>query len=83
MTDLRDTDKSRYFATTAFNHCFVIRSQSLFFVIEYLWEANRSAVFTQEPPQKEEKRGFIYAVAKYYSQRKKLDDIAHEQTIIC
>ena len=54
-----------------------------FFFIEYLWEANRSAIFTQEPPQKEEKRGFIYAVAKYYSQRKKLDDIAHEQTIIC
>ena len=42
------------------------------FFIEYLWEANRSAIFTQEPPQKEKKRGFIYAVAKYYSQRNKV-----------
>ena len=42
------------------------------FFIEYLWEANRSAIFTQERRQKEEKRGFIYAVAKYYSQRNKV-----------
>ena len=27
---LRDTDKSRYFATTEFNNCFIIRSPSLF-----------------------------------------------------
>ena len=29
--DLRDTDKSRYFAITEFNNCFIIRSLSLFF----------------------------------------------------
>ena len=32
IIDLRDTDKSRYFATTEFNNCFIIRSPSLFFV---------------------------------------------------
>ena len=31
IIDLRDTDKSRYFATTEFNNCFIIRSPSLFF----------------------------------------------------
>ena len=30
MSDLRDTDKSRYFAITEFNNCFIIRSPSLF-----------------------------------------------------
>ena len=33
--DLRDTDKSRYFAITEFNHRFIIRSLSMFFN-EYL-----------------------------------------------
>ena len=60
VIDLRDTDKSRYFAITEFNNCFIIRSPSLFFK-EYLWEAKRSAIFTQERSQEGEKRGFIYA----------------------
>ena len=33
--DLRDTDKSRYFAKTEFNNCFIIRLSNLFFN-EYL-----------------------------------------------
>ena len=32
ITDLRDTDKSRYFAITEFNNCFIIRSPSLFLI---------------------------------------------------
>ena len=32
----------------------------------------RSAIFTQERSQKGEKRGFIYAVAKYYLQQKQV-----------
>ena len=31
IIDLRDTDKSRYFAITEFNNCFIIQSLSLFF----------------------------------------------------
>ena len=31
IIDLRDTDKSGYFAITEFNNCFIIRSLSLFF----------------------------------------------------
>ena len=30
IIDLRDTDKSRYFAITEFNNCFIIQSSSLF-----------------------------------------------------
>ena len=63
IIDLRDTDKSRYFAITEFNNCFIIRSRSLFFK-EYLREAKRSAIFTQERSQEGEKRGFIYAWAE-------------------
>ena len=36
--ELRDTDKSRYFAITEFNNCIIIRPLSLFF-IEYLRKA--------------------------------------------
>ena len=42
--ELRDTDKSRYFAITEFNNCFIIRSPGLFFN-EYLLEAKRSFSF--------------------------------------
>ena len=31
IIDLRDTDKSRYFAITEYNNCLIIRSPSLFF----------------------------------------------------
>ena len=31
IIDLRDSGKSRYFAITEFNNCFIIRSPSLFF----------------------------------------------------
>ena len=60
INDLRDTDKSRYFAITEFNNCFIIRSPSFFFFKEYLREAKRSAIFTQERSQEGDKRAFIY-----------------------
>ena len=53
IIDLRDTDKSRYFAITVFNNCVIIRSPSLFFK-EYLRETKRSAIFTQERSQEGE-----------------------------
>ena len=67
IIDLGDTDKSRYFAITEFNNCFIIRSPSLFFN-EYPREAKRSAIFTQERSQEGEKHGFLYACAEYYLQ---------------
>ena len=70
--DLRDTDKSRYFAITEFNNCFIIRSPSLLFK-EYFREAKRSAIFTQERSQEGEKRGFIYAWAEKYLQPKTVE----------
>ena len=45
IIDLRDTGKSRYFAITEFNNCFIIGSwPSLFFNV-YFREAKRSAIF--------------------------------------
>ena len=82
IIDLRDTDKSRSFATTEFNHCLIIRSPSCF-CNEYLREAKRSAIFTQGGSQEGEKRGLIYAWAEYYCSQTKLDDIRREETIIC
>ena len=67
LIDLRDTNKSRYFEVSEFNNCFIIRSPSLFFN-EYLREAKRSAIFHAR------------VIAKHKTQ---LDDIAHEQNIIC
>ena len=62
--DLRDTDKSRYFAITEFHDCFIIRSPSLFFN-EYLREAKSSTISTQERSQEGEKRCRILFVAKH------------------
>ena len=41
------TDKSRYFAITEFNNCFIIRSLSLFFIAVSA-ALQESTIFTQE-----------------------------------
>ena len=51
IIDLRDTDKSRYFAIT----------ESLDLRVWFLNEAKRPAIFTEVRSQEGEKRGFIYA----------------------
>ena len=72
IIDLRDTDKSRYFAITGFNnYCFNIQSPSLFFD-GYLREAKRSAIFMHEWLQEGEKSGYLYAWAEYYLQPNKV-----------
>ena len=65
IIDPRDTDKSRYFAITEFNNCFILRSPSLF-----CNEAKQSAIifFTHERSQEGGKRGFVYAWPEYYLQ---------------
>ena len=60
IIDLRDTDKSQYFAITEFNDCFITDSPSLL-VNEYLWEVKQSVIFTQERSQEGEKSGYLYA----------------------
>ena len=82
IIDLRGTEKSRYFATTEFNNCFIIRSPSLVFN-EHLWEAKRSAIFTQERSQEGESLVPFTHGWKIICRQTKLDDIAHEKTIIC
>ena len=65
ITDLRDTDKSRYFAITEFKDCFIIRPTSLF-VMNLFGKRSDLSFFTQERPQEGEKRCFVYARAEYY-----------------
>ena len=79
IIDLRDTGKSRYFVIIEFNNSFIIWSPSLFFN-EYLWEAKRSAFFharTYHVWFRLRMSRILFAAST------QLDDIAHEQTIIC
>ena len=95
--ELRDTDKSRYFAITEFNNCFIIRSPGLFFN-EYLLEAKRSfsapvltllthsgveLPFSRKSDRKREKSvvSFTHEQNIICSQTQ-LEDSAHKQTFI-
>ena len=80
MTDLRDTDKSRYFAITEFNNCFIIRSPSLFFFMNIL--GRRSDLpFSSKIDRKKEKSTVSLRNNIICSQTQ-LDGIANEHTII-
>ena len=50
---------------------------------EYLREAKRSAIFTQERSQEGEKHGFLTQEQNIICSQTQLDGIAHEHTIIC
>ena len=95
--ELRDTDKSRYFAITEFNNCFIIRSPGLF-LNEYLLEAKRSfsapvltlptrsgveLPFSRKSDRKREKSvvSFTHEQNIICSQTQ-LEDSAHKQTFI-
>ena len=82
---MRDTDKSRYFAITKFNNCFIIQSLSLFFK-EYL-EKRSYLPFSLKSNRNKEKStvSFLHQQNFICSQtsQTKLDDSAHEQNIIC
>ena len=64
IIDLRATDKSRYFAITVFNNCFIIRSPSLF--LRNIFGRRSDLPFSCKSDRKKEKtgRGFIYAWAE-------------------
>ena len=63
IIDLRDTDKSRYFAITEFNNCFIIRTSSLFSYFNHFLAARGSDLlfFSREHDSN-------YAWAEYYLQ---------------
>ena len=87
IIDLRDTDKSRYFAMTEFNDCFIIRSPSLFFLMNILGKRS-DLPFSRKSDRKKEKStvSFTHEQNIIWSQtlhQTLLDCIAHEQTIIC
>ena len=81
--DLRDTDKSWYFVITEFNNCLIIRSASLFFLMNILRKQS-DLIFLRKSDHKKEKGtvSFTHVLNIICSQRQ-LDGIVHEQTIIC
>ena len=67
IIDLRDTEKSRYFAITEFNIVLSFYHQ-VCFLINIFGKRNDLPFLTKEQLQEGEKRGFVYAWAEYYFQ---------------
>ena len=86
IIDLRDTDKSRYFAIAESNNCFIIRSPSLVCFLMNILGKRSDLPFSRKSDRKKEKStvSFTHEQNIICSQTL-LDDIAHEprQTIIC
>ena len=78
IIDLRDTDKSRYFAITEFNNCFISRSPSLFSYFNHFLTTQGSDLpfFSRE-------RGSVTHEQSIICSKTRLDGTTHEQTIIC
>ena len=83
IIDVRDTGKSRYFVITEFNNCFIIRSPSLFFLMNILGKRS-DLPFSRKSDRKKEKSvvSFTHEQNSICSQ-KQLNNIAHEHFIIC
>ena len=85
--DLRDTDKSRCFAITEFKNCFIIRPPSLFLMNIFGKRSDLSFFHTRTTARRRKalfrlRMSRILFAAQHLSP-KQLDDIAHEQTIVC
>ena len=78
IIDLRDTDKSRYFAIPEFNNCFIIRSQVCFHILITSWKLREAVChfsFENVVPTTHEQNVIC--------SKTRLDGTTHEQTIIC
>ena len=76
IIDLRDTDKSRY-------NCFIIRSPSLFFLMNIRGKLSYLP-FSRKSDRKKEKSTVSFThVQNIICSQTQLDGIAHEHTIIC
>ena len=67
IIDLRDTDKSRYFAIPS---SIIVKSfdHQICFLMIIFGKRSDLSFFTQERSKEGEKRGFVYAWAEYYLQ---------------
>ena len=82
---LRDTEKSRYFAITEFNNCLIIRSPVCFLLNIALWMVSEAIChFYARAITRRRKEWFHLRMSRtLFTAKTQLDDIAHEQTIIC
>ena len=85
IIDLRDTEKSRYFAITEFNNCLTIRSPACFLLNIALWMVSEAIChFYARAITRRRKEWFYLRMSRtLFTAKTQLDDIAHEQTIIC
>ena len=83
--DLRNSEKSQYFAITEFNsnnYRFIIRSPSCFLM--KIFGKRSDLPFSHESDHKKEKSVVSFTHEKnIICNQTQLGDIAHEQTIIC
>ena len=82
IMDLRDTDKSRYFAITEFNNCFIIPSPSLF-LMNILGKRSDLSFSRKSDREKDKSSVSFTHEQNIICSQTLLDGIAHEQTIIC
>ena len=83
IMDLQDTDKSWYFAITKFKNCFITRSPSLFFK-DYIFGKWSNLPFSRKSDRKKEKSVVSFTHEQnIICSKTKLNDIEHEQTVIC
>ena len=82
IIDLRDTDKSRYFAITEFNNCFIIRSPIFLFLMNILGKRSDLPFSRKGDPKKEKSTVCFTHEQNIICSQTLLDGIAHEQTII-
>ena len=81
IIDLRDTDKSRYFAITKFNNCFIIQSPRLFFTLFSV----TVLLSTKDVKSLSDSKSAVSITHQQniICSKTQLDRIALEQTIIC
>ena len=84
IIDLRDTDKSRYFAITKFNSLLLYHSVTEFVFLMNILGKRSELPFSCKSDRKKEKSTVSFThVQNIICSQTQLDGIAHEQTIIC
>ena len=84
IIDLRDTDKSWYFAITEVNNCFIMNLITEFAFLMNILGKQSDLPFSRKSDHKKEKSTVSFTHEQnIICSQSLLDGIAHEQTIIC
>ena len=83
LYDLRDTDKSRYFAITEFNNNVLTFDHRVCFLMNILGKSSNLPFLRKNDHKKENSTVSFMNEQHTICSKTQLDGIAHEQTIIC